>query len=224
MSCIAKRTKSMTQEQHVNLKDGLKERPKKSIETILSLNDNCLEEVFLYLSLNDLLHVFKAKSQFRIPSERAFKRKNRHIPLIVSNIHDNNRVAIQIIKNSVEMLQTFGHLITKLCIEFKLEKIEHLLNAVLAYCGENITELDFCHLGVHVKEPSILYDIGIKRIRPFLRKLNTQFPNLFSLKFDYHNISKDCPYSGDIIQVIPSLKTLLLDDYFHMQILLSLLV
>lgn len=64
------------------------------------------------------------------------------------------------------------------------------------------------HLGVHIKEPlSILYDRALQKIKPFLRQLSMHFPNLVNLKFDYQNISKDCPYSDDIAQVIPSLRS-----------------
>lgn len=204
MSCVANRTRSTSQKQ-------LTVKPYKADydnlqTTILNLNDDCLEEVFFYLDINDLLNVFEAHSQFKIASERAFGQRNKQIPVVVSNIHAS-RVNVRMIKYSSKLLQTFGHLITKLCIQFKLEKIDRLLEAIVKYCNKNVTELEFYHLGIRVKEPSVLYDNGLRNIRSFLRQLSTQFPNLLSLNFNYRNLTKGCPYSDNIVLAYPNLTS-----------------
>lgn len=178
-----------------------------STRTILILNNDCLEEVFSNLSQNDLLNVYAANLRLRFACERTFARKFGKVPVLVTNLH-SNRLNIHQLKNSIKMLEAFGHLVTKLRVNIKLEKVEGLLEAIGNNCGDNINELEFCHLGVRVKEPyPNLYTTGLQQMISFLRRLNERFPNLTSLKFDYRNLSKYCPYFDSIVRPIPSLRS-----------------
>lgn len=207
MSCVRYRTRSHTREERVAKKFKVDHNEKStptiwSTRTILILNNDCLEEVFSNFSQNDLLNVYEANRRLRFACERTFARKFRKVPVLVTNLH-SNRLSIHQLKNSIKMLQAFGHLVIKLRVNFKLEKVEGLLEAI-----GNINELEFCHLDVRVTEPfSNLYTNGLQQMISFLCKLNERFPNLASLKFDYRNLSKYCPYFDSIVRPIPSLRS-----------------
>lgn len=219
MSTLAKRRTSAIVS---TVAKRIKVHPKLSEEAtstgILNLADDCLAEVFTYLDESDLLNVIQANSRFKFATERVFKRKYCRNQVVVSNYH-GTRLIVYKLKHSISVLEHFGHLISKLCIRFKLEKIESLLEAVVANCGENLCELEFYHLGIRRTKPSITFDYGLQRMRIFLNKLNTRFTNLQHLKFNYCNTSSICPYSDSIIQSIPTLSTFAVVETIYKQFL-----
>lgn len=150
----------------------------------------------MYLNLQEILNVGASNSRFEISTERAFVRKHLNTSVTVSNVDT------ALLESSLNILQTFGHCITKLCIKFKLENIGRLLEAIVAYSGNTTIELKFCHeeeqwyMGLH--------RTGLRRIKRQLRELKIKFPNLLRLKFEYNDFV-GCPYSDDIIQAIPTL-------------------
>lgn len=205
MSSVAKRTRSCTREEQKRLKIDLDDgkENEESSTTILDLNDDCLEEIFSYISQNDFLHIHQASSRFKFPSERAFARKCKKVPAIVSNQQTS------LLADSIQFLEVFGNRVTKLRIKFKLEKCVGLLQAIQNHCdNEKINELELCHHEVRVKKPAYKYRTDRMEIMSFLRGLNAQFPNLVSLKVDYHNEYYHRPYFDSIIQRIPSLRSL----------------
>lgn len=178
----------------------------KSDMTILNVIDDCLVDIFMHLSLSDLLNVRATNSRFQIPTERAFVRKHRNNSVIVSNVDTDctNCVDGHMLKYSINILQQFGHCITKLCIKFKLENIGRLLEAVVAYSGDSIIKLKYCHL---MEEWYMgLHRTGLRRIKRQLLGLKTKFPNLLHLKFEYNDLV-GCPYSDEIIQAIPTITS-----------------
>lgn len=208
MSCAAKRTRSHSQ------KDNSAKRFKvdlnglngdRTTADILNLNDDCLEKVFSYLSRNDLVNVSETNSRFTFASERAFTRKYGKVQTTVSMIQ-NNRVNADVLKSSLKLLKKFGHLITKLLVEFKLEELEELLESIKNHCGEKINELKFCHYGVSINR-RIQYNNGLEKMDLFLRGLNDRFTNLHNLEFDYRHESKICPYIKSVARPIASLNS-----------------
>lgn len=177
-----------------DLEDQLEER--RLIDTtILDVNDDCLFEIFKFLKLNDLLSVRATNSKFKTSTERAFVRKQRDTPLGVSN-HDTNR------ELSFNILKQFGQFVRKLCVCYKMEKFDLLMQAIVEHCGDSVTELEFHHekeewyLGLH--------RTAVRRIKRQLHDLGAKFPKLHKLTFEYNDFV-DCPYSDDIIQTIPTL-------------------
>lgn len=203
---MAKRTGSPSLT-HTVMKKFAADVEEKCSSTIFVLNDDCLEAVFSYLSREELINLRHTNSKFRLACERAFNRNYGKIQTIVSNIH-GYRVNMTVLKNSIKLLKTFGHCITKLVIEFKLEKISTLLEAIESHCGENIQELELRHIGIRVKFPSMVNQIGLEAMDQFLRKINDKFPNLNCIRYDYRNLKKSCPYLQSINRHIPSLTTL----------------
>lgn len=173
----------------------------KSKMTILNVIDDCLVEIFMYLTVTDLSNVSASNPRFKIPTETAFVRKHRKIPVTVSNI-DTDGANGHMLESSVLLLQQFGNCIKKVYMKFKLENADRLLKAIVRYAGDTVVKLKFWHekeswyMGLH--------RTGLRRIQREIRELKTKFPNLLHLKFEYHDFI-DCPYSDDIIQAIPTL-------------------
>lgn len=171
------------------------EPPEEKISTdILKLNDDCLAKIFSHLNENELLNVIRSNTRFKTSCEQAFKRKYCRDPITVSNVR-GTCVDIDIgeLNHSVSILEHFGHVISRLCIRFKLEKVKNLLKAIVANCHENILEVEFQHLGVRIQRrttASFYYRVGLNEMRSLLSKLTTQFSNLRHLKFDYCNKRK----------------------------------
>lgn len=209
MSCMAKRTRSKsfignpTKRLKVELQLLEEER---TTTTILNLNDACLEAVFVYLNQNDLINVCETNPRFRYASEKAFTRNYGKRQIIVSMIK-NTQINTAVLKSSLKLLQTFGHLITKLLIEFKLEEVEELLKSIDSNCSENVNELEFCHFGTSIRQRN-LYKNGLNKINDFLDGLNERFPILHHLKFEYQDKSLKCPYFKNIARPITNLRSL----------------
>lgn len=212
MSCSAKRTRntrSHSQKDQPTKRfkvdpEGLKE--KRSTTTIVHLNDHCLEEVFIYLSQADLVNVCETNSRFSYASERAFKRNYGKLQTIVSTVK-SNQINAGVLNSSIKLLKSFGHLITKLLIEFELDKVEDLLESIGNNCGVNMNELELCHFGVSAYKRTH-YNIGLKKIDLFLSELHERFPNLHHLKFEDRHKLERCSYFKTVFRPIPNLKSL----------------
>lgn len=202
-----KRRQSQIPNMTKKFKDDVEHLEEKCSTTILDLNDDCLETVFLYLSREELMNLHGSNSKFRLACESAFSRKFGKVQTLVSNVQ-GYRVNMTVLKHSIKLLKTFGHCITKLVIHFKLEKISTLLEAIENYCGDTIKELELRHIGLRVKFPSMVNEIGLQAMYSLLSKINEKFPNLNCIRYDYQNLTKSCPYLGSINQHIPSLTAL----------------
>ncbi|XP_037030317.1 uncharacterized protein LOC119070108 [Bradysia coprophila] len=181
-----------------------------TLTSVLSLNDDCLQEIFMYLDSSDLLNTIKTNSRFKYACEQVFKRKYCGTQLVIlSNLDKWSKMNLSMksLKFSVNISNHFGHLISKLRIRFKLNKIDGLLDAIAANCDENLLELELEHVGAYVIKKSLLYVSGLQKMQSFLSNLSNQFPNLHRLKIHYRNVRNACPYSKAIIQSIPSVNS-----------------
>lgn len=164
--------------------------------TILDVCDDCLNEIFKFLTINDLLCVRASNSRFKTPTERAFVWKQSDNPIDVSN-HDTN------LEHSLNILKQFGQFVSKLCVNYKMEGFDVLMKAIVEHCGHSVKELELHHeeeewyLGLH--------RTSVRRIKRQLRHIGTKFPKLRTLAFKYDD-SVDCPYADDIIQAIPNIR------------------
>ncbi|XP_037041644.1 uncharacterized protein LOC119078255 [Bradysia coprophila] len=158
--------------------------------TILDVNDDCLVEIFMHLDGIDILNVAVAHKRFGNALDRVFIRRRLHNPSIVSNSKKQ-------LKLSLNVLEQFGHLITSVTVFYKLHKFDVLMQAMVKYCGETITEL-------HFRQDKDDSNTDYWKARQQLLNLSTKFPKLKSLAFQYKK-SIDCPYSDAFIQPIPTL-------------------
>lgn len=180
-------------------------KKKTAATTIFDLDDDCLVGVFCYLNQSDLVNVCGTDPRLRYASERAFRRNFAKIQTTVSTVRGAQQIPIEL-QNSLKLLQYFGHLMTKVLVMFKLENISEILESMVENCGENMNELEFCHLGVVIRQ-RVLYSRGVEEMNSFLGGLGQKFPNLHHLKLEYFHRSKICPYFNILLQHIPSLRS-----------------
>lgn len=178
---------------------------------ITDVNNDCLEKVFRYLSLGDLLNVADSSKHLRAAAELTYSYKYGKKQLYIfelaiewdQDIEIGDEINIKDWKRSYQILRCFGHLISKLDIWMLLSFVvfkkwpgkekcrtlfEHFISYVNEYCANSLTEIKI--LGNmdgtwdHLKKPFRLVDklhMGGGFEKDLLPKL---FPNVRSLVFD----------------------------------------
>lgn len=112
---------------------------------------------------------------------------------------------------SLPILERDGRTITTLCVEYHLTEIKPLLDAIVKYCGDNITEMEFiCDYPRREQRNTNDYKRGLLDFRSFLRGFNTRFPNLNSLKVAYQEKPDpaDIKHWDEIMKSFPLLRCL----------------
>lgn len=154
---------------------------------LTDMNDDCLEHIFLYLSLEDLLNIADTNKQLKPAAELTFAKRFKRGKLISnyynsSEIHINGTERVKV-RNPYRLLRCFGHLIPKQTIRNRT-----LLKYVNQYCSESIIEIDttyqpkyiavhFPHLNrVNIGSSSNVY--GAECFLKMLR-LNPQIQHLY---------------------------------------------
>lgn len=127
---------------------------------ITDLNTYCLESIFEYLALSDLLNVCDACKHFRNAADFIFSVKYREKTVIVNEIRvfrtrvldiKTSYIKIDDLKTSLQMLRCFGHLILRLkiyvvfptnderAIKFGANSVKLLVKYVGFYCFASLT-------------------------------------------------------------------------------------
>lgn len=206
---------------------------------LTEISNDCLEKVFRYLSLGDLLNVADSNKQLRAAAELTYfykygKKKicvNYGVILINNkrepDIEMKDDIEINDWKRSYQILRCFGHLISKLefnmilimfCLSIKSEKFrdsfQHVINYVNEYCADSLTELDAYGLvdGIldHLQKPFQLVE-NLHIGGNFKKNLLTNlFPKVRSLVFCY----TWCPDLMSIDSHFPCLESMDLCHYF----------
>lgn len=130
--------------------------------TIIDLAQDCQVEIFMYLSIEDLLNVADTNKQLKPAADIVFSRKFvqktvqcNHVremsdPFqtldIFIDTYDSSK------PNTLRLLRSFGHLISKLSTEHiqQLNSRRHgsdeifvVLSYINEYCSESLTEIEF---------------------------------------------------------------------------------
>ncbi|XP_031617187.1 uncharacterized protein LOC116337041 [Contarinia nasturtii] len=150
----------------------------KSIE-ITDLNNNCLEHIFKFLNLNDLLNVAgtckKFHSAANYPFSSNFGKKQFHLRYTYIERGSSafsidtfeNDIYIRKLKIYLKCLRTFGHLINKLCINYDTMPIRDEIDLYInQYCSDYVKEIVFCW-----------------SMKGAMKNLTKPFPNVWSLAF-----------------------------------------
>lgn len=120
---------------------------KRNTMNISDLNIDCLEEIFEWLSLNDLLSVADTSIRFRRVSGLVLNRKyGEHVSVHNANIQIGllnyfDEADIKGIRSSLRFLRCFGHLISELDIRFDNTVQSHcnaLFHYMNKYCAQNL--------------------------------------------------------------------------------------
>lgn len=139
---------------------------------ITDLHMDCLERIFEYLKLDDLLNVTDASKEFEFTAQlvaRKHLKKNTIVKLNItqnsrdrSSIHTLNCIIVQDLRSSFQLLRSFGHLVKKLHVLYAqdVEHFEKLLRYIEDY-GNHMAKKDVhistCNSGLrqllgHVKK------------------------------------------------------------------------
>lgn len=117
------------------------------------MNDDCLEHIFLYLSLEDLLSIVHTNKLLKTAAEFAFARNfGRGKLVVLKNIYsEKSIVKFRInetekveLPNPYRLLRCFGHLISKQKIDVSHKLCTYkVLKYLNKYCYESTTEIAF---------------------------------------------------------------------------------
>lgn len=129
---------------------------KKMAEMILTdVNDDCLEKIFMCLSLDDLLNIAHTNKQLKNAADLTFTRKFGKLDMLlyIHRVERNskfflfpNTVCIIDLQTSLRLLRCFGHLLAHLDIRCSSDsptasyKLTRYANE---YCSESLTKIEF---------------------------------------------------------------------------------
>lgn len=155
------------------------------------MNDDCLEHIFLYLSIEDLLNIAYTSKQLKPAAELAFSRNFGTKEMdIIHGSHGSVFIYAYCQRLSRDqfyrLLSSFGHLILKIkLIKFK----PSLLKVLIQFSGKSITDLQLVAMDLHrMKKPFhgaetvYLYNVTTNL---FCNPLNKLFSNVHKLDINF---------------------------------------
>lgn len=142
---------------------------------LINVNNDCLEKVFEYLPLEDLLNVADASKNSRPAVARVYHRqhitKAKDLKLMIQKYNRNgpidatpHDIELTDLKTSFQLLRLFGYSVRTLQVNFN-ENIAHdaaVYRYINEYCSENLHEVHFMN-----KMPENGYPLGTFQ-NPFL--------------------------------------------------------
>lgn len=171
---------------------------------IIDLNDDCLEEIFMYLNMKQLFDLVTIHSNFVTICSRIFHRKYRNHEINISS-HNMN-----LYKRFPRVLKLLNNVITSLRITFDRFDIlsnELIHRSIIENCAETLCELTLNNI-----QPALM----MRTTFPNLKKisfnqgrltfshieLRKSFPNIRCLQLFFCQTEE----SGFFAQTIPTLK------------------
>lgn len=117
---------------------------------LTDLNIDCLENVFEYLKLGDLINVATANKRLNKAAEFVFARDYNRKRIIFEVISQykiletdgNSFIYISDLRTSLKMIRCFGHLISIAeCFATDFETEQHIRNYINKYCSKSLTSI-----------------------------------------------------------------------------------
>lgn len=193
---------------HRNKDRERKWEPPKPMETegsnattkqLTDLDDDCLEHIFAYLSLEDLLSVVHTNKHLTTAAELAFVRnfgrkkivdlvkQYKQKPIVRIWFNKTEKVAL---KNPYRLLRCFGHLILRLKITVPYKRCAYkVLKYVNKYCRETTTEIAF-------------------DLRYYINCINEPYPNVETVSFESYYFYKKYPTFVQMNELFPNVRNL----------------
>lgn len=161
---------------------------------LTDMNVDCLEQIFLYLSLTDLLNIADTSKQLKPAAELAFVRLLKRGILIfygaICTIRVNKTKQFAV-RNPYRLLRCFGHLIWNL--EYQKYPQHNELKYINQYCSESLVNIRICSL---------------RSIRRYMSKPFSKVETvIFSYKWD-SNFNR-------LPKLFPNVRTLTINAYFE---------
>lgn len=152
-----------------------------SATNLTDLNDHCLEEIFLKLSVNDLARVTEVCKRFHIRAVAAFSRNFKNKKVWLSNDKRKHR------SDAYRVLRAFGSRLQKVGLLFNDKHNDPFFNAIVQQSGSNLIEIDFI--------------CTVSRWCALDKDIFLKFPKMESLTIEINAVDSEC-----IAQNIPTLK------------------
>lgn len=123
-------------------KNHCSKRAKQMVTKITDLNDDCLENLFFYLSLKDLANIARSNTRFANTANYVFKKIHVNTLIIFNPFASNGRIY----NNFLNILDAFGDSITKLNVTFFHAQRYHkrnqqILHRINEKCSKHVREL-----------------------------------------------------------------------------------
>lgn len=155
---------------------------------LTDVNDDCLERVFKYLSLEDLLNVAETSKQLKTAVDRAFiflfKDIDFRIDFVVYSFDMTDYVHISKIRDAFRSLRLFGNLISNLSLGLcKYDIYKYVFPYVSTYCTDSLRKIEIDGVEndftIYLKRPLLNVETLYFRRCPTLNAngLRKYFPN-----------------------------------------------
>lgn len=172
---------------------------------LIDLNNDCLEHIFLYLSMKQLFAVAQSNGQLSDSCRRVFYRKFRHREINISVHHLEY-------KQFPRILNIFGDIIQYVRItyeEYTLDRISSQLihQSIGKYCAETLTELTINNIEPTMAITSVFANVQkLSFNQGCIGQLHIKrcFPKIQCLQFFFSEMM----YPECIEQVFPTLEDL----------------
>lgn len=208
--------------------------------SIIDLNVDCLEKIFSFLNVNDLLNVVDSNKLLKQGAEFAFKeKKNTKIILDrlkkreIVHYHDwspgGDALCITDLNTSLQLLRCFGHLIFSLEIvytDISANNRVHLDHYIADYCAATLTEISITKWDDKNTGKPIFKDLDIffpnvqivslatnEKFNKLL-PINKWFPKMISL-----HVNSKLKHLGAAIRMNPQLQHLSIDGNWNTKML-----
>lgn len=169
---------------------------------LTELNNDCLERIFHFLSLGDLLTIAHTNKQLKPAADSAFSHNFGNKKFTFCFGHRfwygvKNPIEINTKQAAVRLLRCFGHLIFDISVDHQMSKVIPQINR---YCYGTLLEVTFIgtfgnRLFKCWKNPfAIAQTVRFNRcfLNGDLKKLNKWFPNMCNLRLYIGEIGFNC--------------------------------
>lgn len=176
---------------------------------ITDINIDCLESIFNYLPLSDLLNVSDSNKYLKKAAALVFVQKYRKKTMQLNGLQMsqsrkiliNSRIYIRDLRTALQILRCFGYLISKLEISdeyshyYRTHVYIYIFKYIYKFC-KSLTTIKFQELPrnkafKYLRKPfrkvkSVEFSCGV--LEENLTSLNILFPNIVSLKIDFCDV------------------------------------
>ncbi|XP_031617112.1 uncharacterized protein LOC116336964 [Contarinia nasturtii] len=195
---------SLRKRKQVSYRDQNPKRPKPSAQKaskmkLTNVNNDCLERIFLHLSVQDLLNIAHSNKRLKAAADLAFGRNfgGKKSKVVINSrcfqIESNGNSAQSIeLRNPYRLLRSFGHLISNLVIHTR--KVVPYVNQ---YCCESATEVTFFEMSKDdfMQKPFMNVEmvcINFCNLKGKSMQLHHCFPKMHTLKLIHVESQPKC--------------------------------
>lgn len=144
---------------------------------LTELNNDCLEHIFQFLNVDDLLTIAHTNKQLKPAADLAFARKfyrKKVTTFCFGHRHwygVKNPFEINDLKTALRLLRCFGHLISIITVHSSIRRTSIVVSHVNRYCHKTLVEVSFETFG-----------------HGFFGTLNNPFENAETVRFNHCNL------------------------------------